>query len=358
VPVERIGTGIAAQVGLARRISPFEAARYVGQVGVLIRELPATFDRLCRGEVPEWRVLLVARETAWLSAQHRAIVDAEVAPQLERLGKRKTVELVNKIAYRLDPHGYLARLKHAETERHVSVRPACESMARLSALLPLPQAVAAYAALDSAARAITGVGDEPRTRSQVMADLFVQRLTGQATASGVPVEVNLVMTDQAMFGVGDYPEEPATLIGGGTIPAAVARDLLARATRDATGEAAVFIRRLYTNPATGQLAAMDSQSRCFTANQRRFLLLRDQSCRTPWCDAPMRHADHITPVHDHGQTTVANGQSLCEACNYTKTAPGWRQHNDPVTDDIVTTTPTGHTYRSRAPGLPETHAAA
>jgi hypothetical protein len=103
---------------------------------------------------------------------------------------------------------------------------------------------------------------------------------------------------------------------------------------------------------------MDSHSRCFTANQRRFLLLRDQTCRTPWCDAPIRHADHVIPVEDGGPTTVDNGQGLCEACNYTKTAPGWQQQTDPATDDIITTTPTGHTYRSSPPGPPRTHAAA
>jgi HNH endonuclease len=357
VPAERVGKGISAQLGLARRVSPFEASRYLGQVGVLIRELPAIFERLARGEVPEWRVLLVARETAWLSAEHRGVVDAEVAPQLERLGKRKTIDVVNTIAYRLDPHGYVARLEHAETERHVSVRPASGSMARLSALLPLPQAVAAYAALHTAARDIVGVAPETRTRSQVMADLLVQRLTGQASAAGVSMHVNLIMTDQAFFGAGERPDEPATIIGGGTIPAALAREMLARAARDATGQAEVFLRRLYTHPDTGQLAAMDSHSRCFTANQRHFLLLRDQTCRTPWCDAPVRHADHITPVEDNGPTSIENGQGLCEACNYTKQAPGWTQHHDPLTDDITTTTPTGHTYRSRAPGLPRTGAA-
>jgi hypothetical protein len=286
------------------------------------------------------------------------VVDAEVAPQLQRLGQRKTIDLVNKIAYRLDPRGYLARLEHAETERHVSVRPASGSMARLSALLPLTQAVAAYAALHTAARGIVGVGQETRTRSQVMADLLVARLTGQASASDVSVQVNLIISDQAMFGAGDCPEEPATIIGGGTIPAALAREMLTRAARDATGEAEVFIRRLYTDPDTGRLAAMDSHSRRFTANQRHFLLLRDQTCRTPWCDAPIRHADHITPADHDGPTTVENGQGLCEACNHTKQAPGWTQHHDPDTDDIITTTPTGHTYRSSPPEPPRTHAAA
>jgi hypothetical protein len=66
----------------------------------------------------------------------------------------------------------------------------------------------------------------------------------------------------------------------------------------------------------------------------------------------------VIPAEDGGATTVDNGQGLCEACNYTKTAPGWRQQTDPHTNDIITTTPTGHTYRSRAPEPPGTHLAA
>jgi hypothetical protein len=349
VPAERVGRGVAAQVGLARRISPFEATRYVGQVEVLTRELPATFARLASGEVPEWRVLLVARETAWLSAEHRAVVDAEVAPQLERLGKRRTIDLVKRIAYRLDPYGYLARLQQAEAERHVSLRPVADGMTRLSALLPLPQGVAVYAALNSAARAVVGVGAESRSRSQLMADLLVERVTGQASAHAVPIAVNLIMTDQTMFTMGDHPDEPAVVAGGGTIPAELARRMLDVGAEDA----AVFVRRLYTNPTNGQLAAMDSQSRLFTANQRHFLLLRDQSCRTPWCDADIRHADHIRPAEYDGPTTTENGQGICEADNYAKTAPGWSQYVDG--EEIVTVTPTRHTYRSRAPGLPGAH---
>jgi hypothetical protein len=136
------------------------------------------------------------------------------------------------------------------------------------------------------------------------------------------------------------------LIGGGTIPAALARRMLT----DATGEAAVFLRRFYTDPATAQLAAMDSSSRAFTPNQRRFLLIRDQTCRTPWCDAPIRHADHVQPAETGGPTAVDNGQGLCEACNYTKTAPGWTAHTDD--GDVLTITPTGHSYPSRPPQPP------
>jgi hypothetical protein len=115
----------------------------------------------------------------------------------------------------------------------------------------------------------------------------------------------------------------------------------------------VFLRRLYTDPETGQLAAMDSQARSFTQNQRLFLLLRDQTCRTPYCDAPIRHADHIHPHEDGGPTTITNGQGLCEACNYTKQAPDWHQQPTPDrTRDITTITPTGHHYPSQPPDPP------
>ena len=85
----------------------------------------------------------------------------------------------------------------------------------------------------------------------------------------------------------------------------------------------MWLRRLYTSPSTGQLVAMDSRRRRFTGQLRRFVILRDQHCRTPWCNAPIRHLDHPRPAHAGGPTTTANAQGLCEACNYAKEAPGW-----------------------------------
>ena len=342
VPAERVGRGIAAEVGLARRISPHHAARYVGQVTTLTSELPESFRRMARGEAPEWRVLLVARETAWLSREHRLAVDQHIARVIGRLGTRKTVDTVRKLAYELDPRGYVQRLRQVESERHVSLRPAPDCMATLTALLPMQQGVAAFAALRVHADQQVGVGDETRTRSQLMADALVERLTGQASAADVPVAVNLVMTDRTLVSAG---HEPAHLVGGGAIPAELAR----RMVLDPSGETAVLVRRLYLD-SSGRLAGMDSASRLFTANQRAFLVLRDQTCRTPWCDAPVRHADHVVPAEDGGPTSIDNGQGLCESCNHAKQAPGWRHEVDG--DEIVTVTPTGHRYRSRAPDPP------
>jgi hypothetical protein len=251
------------------------------------------------------------------------------------------------MAQRLDPAGAAARARNAETERRVSLRPAPDTMTRLSALLPVAQGVAAYAALQVAAESARAAGDE-RCRGQVMADTLVERITGQTHADQVPVTVNLVMDPDTFTGQGPGANQPALLDGHGSVPAPVARDLATRVGDDTP----IWLRRLLTDK-LGRLVSMETTRRFFTDAQREFLRLRDGVCATPYCEAPIRHADHTTPATDGGKTSLANGQSLCEACNYAKQAAGWKTHRS-RDGTITVTTPTGHTYTSRAPDLPGT----
>ncbi len=348
VPVARAERGVAAQVALARRVSPFQAQRYVGWVKILMGELPETFAALRAGRTSEWRAMLVARETAWLSRKHRALVDRELAPQLAGLGDRRVVGEARRSAYRLDPDGYVDRLRNVEAERRVTLRPAPDAMARLTALLPVVQGVAAYAALCAHADGAFAAG-EKRSRGQVMADTLVERVTGQAAAEAVPVEVNLVMPAETLLDPDG--REPAVLSGAGAvpapIPARIARDVVLNPKRTAP----VWLRRLFALPSSGELIAMESKRRRFTKAQRKFVRLRDEICSTPWCDAPIRHVDHVVPVVAGGSTSLANAGGLCEACNYAKQAPGWRARPGP--GGVVTlTTPTGHRYRSSPPRPP------
>ena len=105
---------------------------------------------------------------------------------------------------------------------------------------------------------------------------------------------------------------------------------------------------------------MDSRARLFPPGLRRFIQARDDTCRTPYCDAPIRHLDHIIPWHHNGTTTRNNGAGLCEACNHTKELPGWSSRPRPgPRHTLDVTTPTGHTYHSTAPpppGTPARHA--
>jgi len=120
-----------------------------------------------------------------------------------------------------------------------------------------------------------------------MADTLVERVTGQSGAAAVPVEVHLVMSSASLL---EADAAPAQLQGYGPVPGPLARSWI----RDPDAE--VWLRRLFTGPATGRLVAMESERRCFTGLLRRFVMLRDQVCRTPWCDAPARHVDHPVPV--------------------------------------------------------------
>ncbi len=120
----------------------------------------------------------------------------------------------------------------------------------------------------------------------------------------------------------------------------------------------VWLRRLFVRPDTGELVAMDSRRRLFTDGLRRFVLTRDAAtCRTPWCNAPARHIDHVTPHADGGPTSAANGQGLCVACNLTKEHPDLTSTTLPPDQrgtgghTVRVTTGTGHSYDSEAPPL-------
>jgi hypothetical protein len=277
-------------------------------------------------------------------------------------------------------------------------------MTYLTALLPAHEGVAAYTALTRQADTLRSAGD-PRSLGQIKADTLVESITG--TPGGISgIDINLVMTDRTLL---QADSEPARLTGYGTVPAAWARDLLhpehapehggrgrargqgrpegsgqqrSRQTTaggpgtdsaqgsgtsgtnspesstgqtDAPAELKIWLRRLYTAPDTGDLVAMDSKRRLFPPPLRRFIQVRDDTCRTPYCDAPIRHHDHIIPWHNNGPTTLENGAGLCEACNHTKELPGWKTRPRPgPRHTIEITTPTGHTYQSTAPPLPGT----
>ncbi len=296
VPAARLGLGVGAQVGLARRDSAFRGGRYLGLAQALTTELPATLAALRVGDVSEWRATIVCRETACLDPADRRAADAELAPVLAGLGDREVEAAARAVAYRLDPRAFVDRSAAAAKDRTVTLRPAPDTMSRLGGFLPVAQGVATYTALSTEADRCRAEGDQ-RSRGQIMADTLVERVTGQATAGAVPVEVQLVMPADTLLAGGD---EPADLAGAGPVPAAVARSLVT------DPDANVWLRRVYTRPADGTLVAMDSKRRRFPTGLRRLLAVRDRTCRTPWCGAPIRHTDHVVPVapgrhHPRGQ---------------------------------------------------------
>jgi hypothetical protein len=351
IPADRQGRGVAAQVALARQESPYRGGRHLGLAKVLTAEMPHTLAALQHGAISEWQATLLARETIFLSREHRQHIDAQLCADptlLHGWGDRRLTNEIQNLAYQLDPAGVTKRRANAESQRRVTSRPAPDTMARVSALLPVAQGVAVYAALRKAADTAIAAGDG-RTRGQLMADILVERVTGQSRATGVPVEIHLVMSECTLLGDGQDSDRPAHLLGYGPIPADLARRLAVSA---AETEAA-WLRRLYATPDTGRLIAMDSHRRAFPAGLARFIEVRDQFCSTPWCDAPIRHLDHALPHHEDGATSEDNGNGVCAQCNYARQAPDWQIRPEPEPrHTLKITTPTGHSYRNTAPAPP------
>ncbi|MCW2688590.1 MAG: hypothetical protein JWR37_3480 [Mycobacterium sp.] len=317
VPSERRGRGVASEVALARRDSPFRGGRHLGFAKALVNEMPHTLAALECGVLSEWRATIVVRESACLDVDDRRALDAELcgdAGGLDGVGDARLAAAAKFIAYRLDPHAVVDRAAKAESERAVTIRPAPDTMTYLTALLPVAKGVAAYAALRRAADTCA----DGRPRGQVMADTLVERLTGRSAAAPTPIAVNLVVSDAALLG---GATTPAVVAGYGPIPAAIARRMVQSAVSDSRSRAT--LRRLYASPATGRLVAMESRSRFFPRGLAGFIDVRDQRCRTPYCDAPIRHRDHARPHGRGGATSGENGLGMCECCNYVKESAAW-----------------------------------
>ncbi len=343
VPAERRARGVAAQIALARRESPHRGQRHLALATILRSELPHTWAAFSTGRITEWRATLMARETACLALEQRLEIDRRLAgdpDRIEAMGDAELAAAAQKLACELDAASVAERRRRAEKERRVTLRPAPDVMSQLSALLPVKDGVAVFAALKSAADTAIATGD-PRSRGQVMADTLVARVTGREPldpSADPGTTVNVVVPDTVLTG---HTDVGAHLDGYGPIPGDLARDLAAGAT---------WLRRLYADAQTGALVAMESTRRLVPDSMARFLRFRDRTCRTPWCDAPVRHSDHVEAVVEGGPTTVLNTQGLCQACNHAKQAGGWTARPRPGPHHTVeTTTPTGHSYRSTAP---------
>ena len=350
---DAIGRGIAEQIGLACRISPFTAARRLNTARAWWFELPDTYHQLITGDLSERVAETVVSETRHLDPDMRRQVDEQLkAAGIAGMGFKAATACARKTAYEADRHGYVQRGRTERKHRRVAIRSAPDTMAILTGYLPVEQGIACYAALQQHADSAVATGDG-RTRDQIMADTLVERVTGQTSAADVNIELQLMMPLDAL----PIPTSPHRHIPGyGSLPSELAREILANS------QGRKWWRRLFTAPQgptgnTGPIVGGDPIRRFFDGWLAKLIKLRDQTCRNPFCEASIRHIDHITRHSDGGPTTFENGRGACARCNYAREMPGWHVrvidcglHGRPHTIHI--TTPTGHHYLSRAPDPP------
>ncbi|MFW0797695.1 HNH endonuclease [Gordonia sp. CPCC 205515] len=346
VPKARQGRGLSAEIGLARKASPQKGAQYLGFARAMT-EMPHTMSALETGVLTEWRATILVRETGYLTREARGEIDRRMcADPGSLIGKSdKQIEAeAKKHAYELDPHAVVGRAAKAEKHRRVTSRPAPDLMANVTALLPMKQGVAVYAALKQHADSVVG-GDE-RTRDQIMADTLVERITGQAAAQAVPVAVDLVVSTDALLGLSD---EVAEIPGHGPIPAAMARQMIVDGLDFAETE--TTLRRLFTRPDDGALVSMESRARAFPKALAHLVRVRDKWCRTAYCGNAIAEIDHARAHAEGGATSADNADGCCRVHNRAKEMPGWSYYvvESGGRHTMEVTTPTGGSHTTTAP---------
>ena len=311
VAPERVERKIVAEVAVACRVSPFQGRRRLH----LARDLHLGLDHVrglfAAGELAEATVLTVVAATAHLDPVERAAVDQRLADEgIERLGIRRLHDLTTGLAMEIAPEKAEVKARAARAARHVRVRLATDGMADLVAHLPAEQAAACFGALHRAVTEHYVTADTvTRTRSQILADSVVERLCGQAWRGDVAVEVEVLIPIEALLDP-DSPL-PANIAEHGPLPGDMAREILS------TTAGKKAFRRLFTRD--GIVIGGDSRRRVFDGALETFIRARDGNrCTAPYCDASIRHIDHVKRWSDGGRTTFDNGRGYCEFHNHAR----------------------------------------
>ncbi|RZI84804.1 MAG: HNH endonuclease, partial [Microbacterium sp.] len=358
---------MAAQIGLAARVSDRTIQQRIDASTILVRRFPATFAALAAGDIDP--------------AHARAITDAglpidddEVRATFESaavdIARRETPgrlrAAVRVLAQRLHPVPLTERHRTASAARDVMVRDGDDGMAELIATLP---AVIAHGILDrltQLARAtidarepdamlVDASGDQSRAtadpcdqrrlgevRADALADLL---LTGHSSpevsssslpaAQAIIAQVSITVPALTLLNDGDGDgSDAAELVGRGPIDGATARQLAG---------AASGWDRVLTHPVTGAVLAVDRYRP--SERQRRSLRVRDEHCRFPGCRQPARRCDvdHTLAREHDGPTQLTNLAHLCRRHHVLKHHSAWRvrQRADGV---LEWTSPTGRVY--------------
>lgn len=363
----QLNRGTAAAIAMARKADPHTYGPYLENCRILFTDTPHLAAAYSRGEYTEAQMRAILTPLREVKAERRQEFDdlyAANPDMFKHLGTRKISDHVKDftLAYASDDHA--REQKDADATRHIkfTARPSAGTMI-IRAELPLVAGMAMKTDIKATAQSLKAGGDQ-RTRAQIEADYLTSFCTNPEAKVPVTLNLGLIMTDKTLF-LGD--RQPARLEGYGVISPQYARELVAGEEilnnmvlgefgrpRDPafveTLEATVELIRLYTAPGDRELIAMDSKARIFPEKMKKFVRIRDQHCRTPYCDGLIEEIDHVTQAYLGGHTCVINSDGRCKFCNQAKETPGWQEYVISTgPHSVLVNTGMGPTYQSTAP---------
>lgn len=315
-------------VSMTTRRAPATASRTLAAARRLVDSMPEMLTAMATGRLTATSARSTATSLGPLTPAQREHVDAILGARLAELdscGSELWNGAVAAAIAEADPDGEAKRHHHARRYRSVTTRRAENGMATIRAHVPALAANTIRKRLSLEAERLRATGDR-RGHQQIQADAFVDTLLGAEDGMDrTDLDIGVIITDRALLDPqrGDL----AHIEGYGPVPAEAVREDLRGPLRALSNQAAdelggddgaaahLALRRLYTHPTTGELVAVESVAREFPKGLARFIRWRDQICRGPHCNAPIRQSDHIRPHAAGGHTFLDNGQGLCAFCN-------------------------------------------
>lgn len=352
---------IAAEIGVATRVSDRSMQRQIGEAAALVADYPATLAARESGELTRGHLRAVQDAGAILPSGDRADFDIAAVELCTQDTPARVTPRLKVLAEQLHPISMQERHDIAHATRCVKVVRGTEGMSTLMLPIPSLYADAVYDRLTQQARVVidarttppAGLDDaalavittDSRTIDQIRADLAVDMLLtsspsadptrvddGPGTLGAIRARVQIIVPVETLLGRG---EEPATLVGHGPFDRETAR-ALASAT-------SLPWDRVLTHPISGAVLHTDTYQR--TRAMDRFLRARDQHCRFPGCRVPAIRCeiDHTIDYALGGATDVRNLAHLCQRHHSMKQFAGWkvRQLSGGV---LEWTSPTGTIY--------------
>jgi hypothetical protein len=318
----------------------------------LLHDLPATLDALRGGKISYRHAKAMVDHASSLPESARGTFEQSALPFAKQLTVAKFDRKARILRERTHPETIDERHAASAVDRTVSIEPARDGMAWLSAYLPATEAHGIYNRITDIALGLR-CPDEPRTLAQLRTDVLSSLLidgvvhdpdgtalatdvaggAGLGTGAGIRARVLVTVPVLSLLNVSD---EAATLEGYGPIDSATARRLAAHAPG---------FTRLLTHPETGVVLSVGRDRYAVPSDLRTWLRVRDETCRYPGCSRNASHCDldHTTDWQYGGDTRHDNLAHLCRYHHNLKHHTDWQlaQTGD---GNLEWTSPSGHSY--------------
>lgn len=329
-----------ADVAMRLSISEGSVAALAHRAETLRSRAPRTWAACRDGDVSSANARSVADTLDSLPAQGESDAALDTAAiEIAGLAPARFRQRMRVLRERLHPQDFAERHREAAEQRTAWLEPACDGMGFLGIHLAAPHAVAAWERIDGIAHHLAAQPGETRSLSQLRADVAADILTGRTDPATEP-RVNLGVAVPVMTLLGTA-ELPATLDGYGPIDPDTARRL--------AGHAPSF-HRILTHPVSSTILDVDRTTYRPPADLKRWLEIRDGTCRFPGCGRSAKHCDvdHTIRWAKGGTTSADNLAHLSKRHHTVKDQTRWKVARAPD-GGLTWTSPTGAVGASDPP---------